>query len=135
MRKLAAALLALFIALPAFAGHPAYRPVRGATVVVHVDPWSPTWRPAPRAGYVWVDGYWDYDVWVPGYWETVKRRVHVPGYWEKVWHGPEYGYRYDRCGRRYRYVVRPGHYDRVWVPGRYEVRYERVWRPGYWRRR
>ena len=42
---------------------------------------------APRAGYVWCDGYWDWRgrgwVWMPGYWAKPPRAsaVWVPGYW------------------------------------------------------
>jgi len=43
---------------------------------------------APRAGYVWCDGYWDYQprgwVWAPGAWRRPPhpRARWVPGYWQ-----------------------------------------------------
>lgn len=50
--------------------------------------------PAPRAGYVWTPGYWDYDrhqhTWRGGHWERERHGQHwVNGGWEERdgrWH-------------------------------------------------
>ena len=50
--------------------------------------------PAPRSGYVWAPGYWEYrhraHVWVPGRWVGERRGYHwVPDRWEQRgphWH-------------------------------------------------
>jgi hypothetical protein len=88
--------------------------------------------PAPRHGYVWAPGYWNWNghrhVWAPGYWVAER-----PGY---VYNAPAWyqgdggwtmrpaqwtvhGGGYDRG-----YVVRDGYRDRDrdGVPDRYEVR-------------
>jgi hypothetical protein len=44
--------------------------------------------PPPRAGYVWAQGYWDYDagkhVWHKGHWEADRRGEHWrDGRWEE----------------------------------------------------
>jgi len=57
--------------------------------------------PAPRSGYVWVSGRWEYRTgqwkWKRGRWEAVRTGNRwVPGYW-------------DRQGNRYRWV--PGHWE------------------------
>ena len=75
-------------------------------------------RVAPRRGVVRTGG---------GYFRTVRHRVWVPGYYEKVYHPAEYGWVYDRCGRRRWAVVQAAHYDDVWRPGRWEYRSQRRW--------
>jgi hypothetical protein len=62
-----------------------------------------------------------------GHWETVARRVWIPGHYDVVHRPAAYGYRYDACGARVRYVVRPACTERIWCRGRYETRHERVW--------
>ena len=50
--------------------------------------------PAPRAGYIWAPGYWDYDghrhVWAKGHWERERHGEHWSrGEWrehEGRWH-------------------------------------------------
>lgn len=64
-----------------------------------------------------------------GRYETVRERVWIPGYNERIWRPAEYGFRYDACGARIRFVVREGCFENVWVPGRYEVQTRRVWVP------
>lgn len=71
-------------------------------------------------------------VWVPGHYDIVKRKVWVPGHRKRVWHEVEYGYRYDACGRRVKYIVSPGHWDYIETPGRYVIRRVRVYHPGHW---
>ncbi len=67
MRTLAAALFALLVSSPALASHPGYHHNHRASGVVHVDPFAPNYRPAPRAGFVYVDGYYDCGNWIPGF--------------------------------------------------------------------
>ena len=60
-------------------------------VEVHVGPPPVRYEavPAPRAGYVWAAGYWDYrshrHVWVNGHWEQARHGYvyHEPR-WEQV---------------------------------------------------
>ncbi|MCA8944493.1 MAG: hypothetical protein KDB80_18170 [Planctomycetes bacterium] len=58
--------------------------------------------------------------------EVVRERVWVEGYYDRVWRPAEFGFRYDSCGNRIRFVVRAAGFDRVWVPGRWEYRTRRV---------
>jgi len=44
--------------------------------------------PAPRTGYVWAQGYWDYDhgkhVWRKGHWEHVRKGERwANGHWQE----------------------------------------------------
>jgi hypothetical protein len=100
----------------------------GAAVGLYVDiaPPAPRYEvvPAPRAGYVWAPGYWDWrgnhHVWVRGHWERERS-----GYY---WHPNRWEQRDGRWalerGRwdRERYVEnRPfGDRDRDGVPNRYD---------------
>jgi hypothetical protein len=70
-------------------------------------------------------------VWVPGHYEIVRTRVWVPAYTHKVLRPAEYAYRWDRCGQRVRYVVRPAHWETVRVAGHWDYRSQKVWRPGH----
>lgn len=91
------------------------------SVRVVLNPWAYGYRPGPRAGWVWVEGYYAQDgTWIPGYWSPAYQRpgyVWVPGHWE----GDRYldGY--------WREVARPGW---TWVDGYYD-RGGR-WVQGYW---
>ncbi|MGN6580522.1 MAG: YXWGXW repeat-containing protein [Bordetella sp.] len=56
--------------------------------VIHVAPPSPPVEvvPAPRPGYVWDRGHWNWRegryVWIPGHWRAVRVGYHwVPGHW------------------------------------------------------
>ncbi len=58
--------------------------------------------PAPRVGFVWAPGYWEWrgqrHVWHRGYWVRERRGMHwVPARW-------------DQDGPRYHFV--PGHWER-----------------------
>ena len=50
-----------------------------AEIYVNIAPPAPRYEvvPAPRAGYVWAPGYWDWrghrHVWVRGHWERERR--------------------------------------------------------------
>lgn len=100
--------------LAALFGRPAEAGVRVAVsspgVEIVVSPFSPTYVPAARPGYVWVPGYYDpYGFYVPGTWEPIAHRagyIWVPGYWI----GASYydGYWRPRL-----------HADDVWVAGYY----------------
>lgn len=117
MRTITALLFSFFAAAPALANHPGYDPMRPA-VVVHVDAFSPHYRPPARAGFVWVEGYYDgWGGWVPGYYQPVQTRVGyawVPGYWS----GNHYVGGYWRSTSRAGYYWAPGYYDgRTWIAG------------------
>jgi len=71
-------------------------------------------------------------VWIPGCYERVARRVWVPGCRQRVFRPAVYRYRYDACGRRVRYCVRPAGWHWVTTRGHWETRYVRVHRPGHW---
>ena len=94
--------------------------VPAPAVRVVVNPWMFGYRPAPRPGWVWVEGYYAQDgTWVPGYWAPAQPRpgyAWVPGYWD----GDRYVEGYWREAGRPGFVWVDGYYDR----GRYN--------PGYW---
>jgi hypothetical protein len=80
-------------------------PVRARTVV-DIDVSPPPVRvvavPAPRHGYVWAPGYWQWNgrrhVWVDGRWLRERRGYHyVPAHWEE---------------RRGRFHFDDGHWER-----------------------
>jgi hypothetical protein len=77
-----------------------------AGVVVDVEVAPPPVRveavPGPRAGYVWVPGYWDWrgheHVWVTGRWMHERRGWHyVPEHWVQV--GPRWHFEPGRWAR------------------------------------
>jgi hypothetical protein len=56
-------------------------------VALRIAPWVIGYRPAPRAGYVWVGGYWQGPRYVPGHWQPLapppqSHYVWVDGHWE-----------------------------------------------------
>jgi len=120
-RKLLLAALAagsITCAVPAFAA---------VDVFVDVAPPAPRYEvvPAPRAGHVWIPGYWDWRgnryVWVRGHWERERH-----GYY---WHPNRWVERDGRWmlerGRwdRERFVDNRGGFgdrDRDGVPNRYD---------------
>src|SRR5262249_51045088 len=86
------------VAVPSFAATESY---------VDVAPPAPRYEvvPAPRAGYVWAPGYWDWrhghHVWVKGHWEREHHGMYWhPHHWEQVdgrwvmreggWHNERY---------------------------------------------
>ena len=94
--------------------------VPGPSLRVVVNPWAIGWAPAPRTGWVWVEGQYDQaGRWVPGYWSPGYAR---PGYaWVAGhWDGPTYVEGY------WREMSRP---DAVWMDGYYEGS---RWVDGYW---
>jgi len=70
--------------------------------------------------------------WVPGHYEAVSRQVWVPGVCEQVWQPAEYGWAYDRCGRRVRVLVHPAGYVTVERPGHWTCVQETVWVAGHY---
>jgi hypothetical protein len=95
-----------------------------AEIYVNIAPPAPRheYIPAPRAGHVWVPGYWDWrghrHVWVRGHWERERH-----GYY---WHPSRW---IERDGRwvlergrwdRERYARGYGDRDRDGVPNRYD---------------
>src|SRR5579862_1283941 len=69
-----------------------------AGINIDIDVAPPTAQvevvPAPRPGFVWAPGYWEWrgqrHVWVAGYWMPERRGFHwVPAHWEprgRHWH-------------------------------------------------
>ena len=60
----------------------------GLTVALRIAPWVIGYRPAPRAGYVWIAGYWQGPRYVPGHWQPIAPPpqpdyVWVDGHWEE----------------------------------------------------
>jgi len=95
----------------AMTGSPALADPPRATFEIHIG----TSRPpvvrrevrtvAPAPGYVWVDGWWDWQgdqwVWIEGHWEQTAPHAR----WVRAAYVPEYG--------RYRYV--PAHWSNVTI--------------------
>ena len=111
----------------------------GFNVVINSAPPAPRFEsvPAPRRGYVWAPGYWDWDggrhEWMAGHWEQERNGYqYYPGEWV-------------RDGGRYRLhaggwqPVAQVRYDEIRVAPP-APRYERIprahdgymWQPGYW---
>ncbi|MDB5989275.1 MAG: putative signal peptide protein [Herbaspirillum sp.] len=66
----------------------------GVSVVIGNQPPPPRYEPvpAPRAGYIWAPGYWNWDgrghVWAPGHWEQADPyRQYRPAQWRQGPHG------------------------------------------------
>jgi hypothetical protein len=105
----------------------AAKPVRADTdVYLNFGPPAVRYEaaPAPRAGYVWAPGYWDYrsgqrHVWVQGRW--VRER---PGYvyYAPAWRhdGGRWHLERERWDRGDRYARRGGDRDRDGVPNAYD---------------
>ena len=98
-----------------------------AEIYVNIAPPAPRYEvvPAPRAGYVWVPGYWDWrgnrHVWAKGHWERERHGY----YWHpNRWVERDGHYVLER-GRwdRQRYAENRGNYgdrDHDGVPNRYD---------------
>jgi len=116
----------MLVAPDAEARHPAYRShsrVRIAVglpgVNVRVGPWAVNYRPAPRAGYRWVDGYRQSGAYYPGHWVPIggppqAGHVWVSGHWA----GDVYVDGYWRAPRKRGHVWVDGYYSRgAWIDG------------------
>jgi len=122
MRTLAILLIGLMLVGTAEA-RPRHRPGPPGPRVglrVVINPWAFGYAPAPRAGWVWVDGQYAPDgTWIPGYWRPAVDQpgwIWVPGHWD----GGSYVEGYWREASRDGFV---------WVDGYYEGG---RWVPGYW---
>ena len=86
------------------------------SVRVVLNPWAYGYRPGPRAGWVWVEGYYAQDgTWIPGYWSPAYQRpgyVWVPGHWERQ--------RANSTWVDGRWELQGNYY--VWVEGRWDKR-------------
>lgn len=95
-------------------------------VYLNVAPPAPRYEvvPAPRAGYVWQPGYWDYrsdrHYWRKGYWVRERPGYYYhPSRWESD-HG-RWVMRHGGWNReRYAYNSRGGDRDRDGIPNRYD---------------
>lgn len=127
----------------------------GLSLYVDTAPPAPRYEsiPAPRSGYVWAPGYWNWDggrhVWIAGHWETARNgyefrrsewvrdndrwRLERGGWREVGYRDRDYDVirvappppRYERVPR-----ARPGYY---WVPGHWVWRGNRhEWIRGDW---
>ncbi len=101
-------------------------PAGAASLYVDIAPPAPRYEvvPAPRAGFAWVPGYWDWrgnhHVWARGHWERERRGY----YWHPTrWEQREGRWMLER-GRwdRERYVENRGlgDRDRDGVPNRFD---------------
>jgi hypothetical protein len=95
-----------------------------AEIYVNIAPPAPRYEvvPAPRAGYIWVPGYWDWrgsrHVWMKGHWEHERHGL----YWHpNRWVERDGHYVLER-GRwdKQRYAGSYGDRDRDGVPNRYD---------------
>ncbi|MEW6516388.1 MAG: hypothetical protein AB1439_05715 [candidate division FCPU426 bacterium] len=143
--------LSLVLILPAGTANP-------GSAYIWVEPYSLQedvvvpgfWRLRDRAGFIWVDGYWNGAYFCPGYWKPLKscgsQWVWVPGHWwGKYWIEGKW-----RPAKRTGYTWREGHWTRngeweegywvpvkspkpglVWVPGFWLA--NGTWKEGYWR--
>lgn len=112
----------------------------GLGLVINSAPPAPRFEsvPAPRRGYVWAPGYWNWDggrhVWTGGHWESARDGYQ---YQSSEWVRDNGGYRlrgggWQQMGQQVRYDE-----IRIAPPA---PRYERiprsrdgyVWQPGYW---
>jgi hypothetical protein len=89
---------------------------------IGIGPWSPTYVPAPRAGFRWIAGFYRHGVWSPGYWVPLAAApapgmIWINGHWE---------------GDRYvdGYWGRPEDAGDVWIEGHYDD--DGTWIEGRW---
>lgn len=139
--------IAALLALCAAAALPTIALAQSATrLIITSEPPAPRYEviPAPRSGYVWAPGYWNWEgnrhVWVPGQWEAARSGYE---YRQSNWVRVENGWRLERGSWQRAERPRDGRaedddgYIRVAPP---EPRIERnprprpgyVWAPGYW---
>lgn len=111
----------------------------GLSVVIGSAPPAPRFEsvPAPRHGYVWAPGFWNWDgnrhIWMSGHWEPARDGYQ---YQPSQWMRDERGYRLYQGG--WQPVARAGHEEILVAPP--PPRYERmprprdgyVWSPGHW---
>jgi hypothetical protein len=115
------------------------QPGYAVNLVINSAPPPPRFEsvPAPRRGYVWAPGYWNWDggrhIWLSGHWEPERTGYR---YRAHEWVRENGGYRLRDSGW---YRVAQARQDeiRVALPApRYEriprPRHGYVWQPGYW---
>ena len=136
--RFAAPALAAALFCSALAASPAAMAQVSVNIGINVPPPAPVYEavPAPRAGYVWVPGYWDWDAhyrkhaWQQGHWvaerpgyvyeaprwvQASNGWVMVPGRWNNRGPGPRPGPDYGHDHRHHdhdghdRYHCPPGH--------------------------
>jgi hypothetical protein len=89
---------------------------------IGVGAWSPTYVPAPRAGFRWVAGFYRHGIWSPGYWVPLSAApapgmVWINGHWDGDRYVDGYWGRPEEAGD----VWIEGHYDDDgnWIDGRW----------------
>ena len=114
----------------------------GLSLVINAAPPAPRYEsvPAPRDGYVWAPGFWNYEgnrhVWTAGHWESARQGYQFQ---RAEWQRDNDGWRLNRGGWQQVDEQRGG-YDTMIRIAPPEPRYERVprarsgyvWVPGYW---
>lgn len=123
--------------------HPYFRWTHATTVVVGLGfapyPWTVSWVPPARPGWVWVPGVWMGPVWTPGYWAPLAPApvgyVYVRGWWDNEVYVEGYHRPVEREGD-WRWV--DGYYldDGQFVRGYWEPTMTPPegygWEPGFW---
>lgn len=92
----------------------------GLNISIGTPPPAPIYEvvPAPRAGYVWAPGYWNWNgerhVWAPGRWVAERPGYrYVPDRWERYM---------DNGHERWRYVASRWDRNGDGIPDRYQAR-------------
>jgi hypothetical protein len=102
MKKISLAFAVIALSSAAFVPAQSYASDVGVNIVIGNPPPPPRYEavPAPRHGYVWVPGFWDWNgrrhVWIAGHWERAR-----PGY---AYYRPEWHREGDR------WVLNRGHW-------------------------
>lgn len=131
--------LAALISLGAATLAPLPSMAQNVSLVISTAPPAPRYEvvPAPRSGFVWANGYWNWDghrhVWLGGHWEPVRNGL---SYHHSEWVREGNGYRFRQGGwievadagyGEVRIAPPPPRFERV-PPGRAGY----VWEPGHW---
>jgi hypothetical protein len=94
MKRTAIALIAVAALFGPAAMTPASAQSMGFSLNIGVPPPAPVYEvvPAPRVGYVWAPGYWNWEherhVWMPGHWMPERHGHHwVADHWVEGPHG------------------------------------------------
>jgi hypothetical protein len=89
MKKLSIAVAAIALSSAAFVSPQAFAVDVGVNIVIGSPPPAPRYEvvPAPRYGYLWVPGFWDWNgrhyVWISGHWEHAREGY---AYRRPEWH-------------------------------------------------
>ncbi len=124
MKTILATAAALLIGSAAFV--PVQAVAQGNVVIVRTAPPPPRHESAPHArrGYVWVEGYWNWNgrrhVWTRGHWERARKGY---AYHRPEWQQGDDGWRLNRGGwHRGERADGRSDRDRDGVPNRYDQR-------------